>query len=141
MRILKEDPNHLGALEIYAKALWQQRRWPALLSALDRLICLNPYEPGYHLLRALALECQGRFGEAVQAYARAGAEEQASASIEDLREWQSMIVADLLREDPVFQVQYARNPHEACRSRGFEFLPDRPVKKWAATEGSVGRPV
>ncbi|HVT11382.1 MAG TPA: hypothetical protein VHE55_03880 [Fimbriimonadaceae bacterium] len=132
--ILREDRAQVGALEVLAKALWQLSKYDDLLVALSTLIRLNPYEPGYHSLRGAVYQALGRPGEAIKCFARAGeGSEMASASIEELRDWQGSLIADMLREDVVFRAHYAQDPEEACRARGFEFLPNyRGGESWLA---------
>src|SRR5690348_2308029 len=65
-QILASDPNHVGALEILAKAQWQAANCGELLLTLGKLIELNPYEPGYHSLQAGAFQSLGLCGDAVK---------------------------------------------------------------------------
>ena len=133
--ILHCDPNQVGALEVLAKSLWQVGKHDDLLVTLTTLIRLNPYEPGYHALRGAVYQALGRTGEAIKSFARAGAEsETASACVEELRDWQGTLIADMLRDDIVFRTHYAQDPEAACRARGFEFLPEyRAGESWLAT--------
>jgi len=132
--ILRGDPEHLGALEVLAKALWQLSRYDELLVALESMVRLNPYEPGYHGLRGAVYQALGRTGEAIKSFTRAGADsETANAAIEELRDWQTSLIADLLRDDVVFKAHYAQDPEAACQARGFEFMPDfKPGESWLA---------
>jgi hypothetical protein len=128
-RVLAVDGTHVGALELLAKALWQACRFGDLLLTLRRLIELNPYEPGYHALQAGAFQSLGRAGEAVKAYSRATQlgdcrKSELRETIEDLQRWQGSLVAQLLKEDPVFKAQYDQDPAEACRKRGFAFVAE-----------------
>lgn len=135
-KLLKQDSEHLGALEVLAKSLWQLSRYDELLATLSTLVRLNPYEPGYFALRGAVYQALGRTGEAIKSFARAGLDsETASASIEELRDWQGTLIADMLREDLVFRTHYAQDPAAACRARGFEFLPDYKVgESWLASQ-------
>jgi len=129
--ILRSDASQVGALEVLAKALWQVSRHDELLATLSTLIRLNPYEPGYHALRGAVYQAQGHTGEAIKCFSRAGDSETASASIEELRDWQGTLIADLLRDDLVFRAHYAQDAESACRARGFEFMPDfKPGESW-----------
>jgi tetratricopeptide (TPR) repeat protein len=127
-RLLKKDANNLATLEILAKTLWQTCDMEGVVETTRRLVVLNPYEPGYHVLQASALQCLGRYGEAARAYARAGDAPGVRDAVEDLNAWQAGIVAELLATDTVFRAHYAQNPAAACAARGFSFL-----------EGSVAR--
>ena len=133
-QVLRRDREQVGALEVLAKAQWQLGRYPDLLVTLATLIRLNPYEPGYFALRGAVYQSLGRVGDAVREFARAGeAVETSGASVEELREWQGAVIAQLLNDDPVFRTHYAQDPEEACRLRGFEFLPDYRVgETWLA---------
>jgi len=133
-RLLRKDPEHLGALEVLAKSLWQLSRYDELLVALQTMVRLNPYEPGYHSLRGAVHQALGRTGEAIKSFVRVGADsETASAAVEELRDWQSSLIADMLRDDVVFKAHYAQDPEAACKARGFEFMPDfRPGESWLA---------
>lgn len=126
--VLRADPQNLAALEILAKMLWQTSDLEGVVDATRRLVALNPYEPGYHVLQASALQCLGRYGEAARAYQRAGNVPGIQDAIDDLNSWQAELVAEMVATDPVFRAHYAQNPAEACFSRGFSFL-----------EGSSGR--
>lgn len=126
--VLETDPNHLGALELLAKAHWRAGHHEAALDALRHLIRLNPYEPGYHFLAGSAQQALGRYGEAVQAYSRCldpsnpALMQAAQLAIQEVEGWQESVIAELLRSDPTFRVEYGRSPMAACRKRGFSFL-------------------
>src|SRR5580700_1569148 len=66
--LLTEDDSHVGALELLAKAQWQSGVYDELLQTLSRLIRLNPYEPGYHALKGAALQCLGRYDDAIRSF-------------------------------------------------------------------------
>lgn len=132
--ILRRDSDQIGALEVLAKSLWQLSRYEELLVALQTMIRLNPYEPGYYSLRGAVYQALGRTGEAIKCFARAGTNsETSSASIEELRDWQGTLIAGLLQDDLVFRTHYAQDPEAACRAKGFEFLPEfRLGESWLA---------
>ena len=126
-RLLRGDRRNLAAHELLARALWNLHRYEDVVAATRRLILLDPYNPGYRSLQGVALQCLGKFGMAVRAFAEAARlepkERQSSdAVIAELRARQSAIIADLLAEDAGFAARYARNPRAACESRGFEML-------------------
>jgi tetratricopeptide (TPR) repeat protein len=132
--ILRADPEHIGAQEVLARAEWQLARYRELLATLSVLIRLNPYEPGYHALAGSAYQALGAVANAIRCFARAENSPTAGAAIEELRSWQETLVAELLREDPSFQIAYARDPANACRERGFDFAESlAPQKSWFAT--------
>lgn len=120
-RILKRDPKHVGALEVSAKALWGMSRHADLLVQTERLIRLNPYEPGYYSLRGAALQALGRLREAMQCYRRSldmGGEANAEASAVFLEECQRSLLEELLQSDEGFRDAYRRDPVAACSSKG-----------------------
>jgi cytochrome c-type biogenesis protein CcmH/NrfG len=128
--VLKVDRDHVGALEVLARALWQENRFAELIVTLKHMIRLDPYEPGYRSLLGASYQCLGMYGEAVKAFAACAAAQNQDAqrpaklAIAEIQDWQSRLVADMLRDDPAFRAEYSRNPREACRARGFEFLSD-----------------
>jgi tetratricopeptide (TPR) repeat protein len=119
---LLTDPDHLSALELLAKSLWQVGEMERVVDVTRKLIRLNPYEPGYQTLLASALQCLGRYGEAACAYQRAGSAPGVQEAVTELNSWQAGLVADLIASDPVFRAHYAQNPADACAARGFSFL-------------------
>jgi tetratricopeptide (TPR) repeat protein len=128
---LLTDPHNLAALEILAKMQWQTCRMQAVVDTTRRLIVLKPYEPGYHVLQASALQCLGRYGEAARSYQRAGDSPEVQDAVDDLNAWQGAIVAEMLSSDAVFRAHYAQNPADACAARGFSFLGGTPVsERW-----------
>lgn len=123
---LRSDPNHVGALEVLAKAQWQASQCDEVIHTLRRLIDLNPYEPGYHSLLAGAYQSLGLCGEAVKSYLRAvelgmPKSSDMDAMIEELRAWQGSLVSQLIESDPVFKAAYQQDPVKACAERGFDF--------------------
>jgi len=126
-KILDVDPNHLGALELLAKAHWRSGQHEAALDTLRHLIRINPYEPGYMYLAAGAHQALGHYGEAVRAYERCldsgnpSLSKAAELSIQELEGWQESVIAELIQSDPAFRAEYRQAPMEACRNRGFAF--------------------
>jgi tetratricopeptide (TPR) repeat protein len=118
-RVLADDPDHLGALELKARCEWQAGDHEAVVRTLRHLIALNPYEPGYHSLLGSALQCLGRYGEAARALERAAGAPGQEEMLADLRAWQAGLVAELARTDPVFRAHYRQDPGAACAARGF----------------------
>ena len=129
-RVLSADPNHLGALELLARSHWRSGAYETCVDVLRHLIRLNPYEPGYHFLRAGAMQALGHYGEAVRSYSRCLVSESetlrtsAAAAIRDLERWQEDVIAELIRSDRKFSAEYALEPVEACRRRGFAFAAE-----------------
>ena len=126
LTVLKRDSDNVAALEVLARALWQQNRFVELIPVTKRLIALDPYEPGYRMLQGASYQCMGMFGEATKAYASIPQDVPEHARsrmlVAELRDWQSTLVSSLLKEDAVFRAQFARDPEGACKARGFEFM-------------------
>ena len=148
---LAADPNHLGALELLARALWRAGEYEYSLDALRHVIRLNPYEPAYHYMRAVALQSLGHYGEAIRAFSRCvdGPEklsQTVAASIRDLESWQETLIAEMLKSDAAFRQKYAMDPMKACHEKGFAFAAEdvavtmRLHEREAAMSFAVGRP-
>ncbi|MEA2553812.1 MAG: hypothetical protein QOJ65_1988 [Fimbriimonadaceae bacterium] len=140
-RILRRDPTHVGALEVLARAQWQQQRFEDLVDTTRSLTALDPYNPGYHMLLGAAYQCLGLFGEATKAYARASTADKAEAErsfklIAELRDWQANLLSTLLQDDPAFRAAYSRDPKAACQSKGFEFLEAQTQDVWVREEAA-----
>lgn len=141
-QILRKDRAHVGALEIVARGQWQLQKFELLIATTRHLIKLDPYNPGYHMLRGAAFQCLGMFGEATKCYARANAEDKSGKQtrslelISELREWQAGLLSTLLEEDATFRAAFSRDPQAACQSRGFEFL-DLPAKAYVGENVSA----
>jgi tetratricopeptide (TPR) repeat protein len=138
--LLSQDPTHVGALEVLAKAQWTLSQHTELLDTLGVLVRINPYEPGYYILRGNCLRNMGRYGEALRSFVRAGDADGAREAVEELSALQSDLVVHLLEEDAVFRAQYAHDPELACASRGFEFGSETKIRHWVlANEYSSAR--
>lgn len=70
-RVAARDPEHLGALELLAKALWLLGDLEEVVRCARQLSSLFPYEPGYFVMEAEALSELGRHEEAKVARRRA----------------------------------------------------------------------
>ena len=62
--VLERDPDHLGALEVTAQALWYAGRYEEVVRTTNRLLKLNPLEPGYRYTRGMAHMSVGRLNDA-----------------------------------------------------------------------------
>ncbi len=136
--ILTKDAKHLGAIETYAKSLWRSSRFAEVVAATDRLLALNPYEPGYHALRGAALQALGRYGEAVECFNRSRDLPGSVDALRELQIWQAGLLAELLNSDPVFKASYAQDAQKACEARGFRFIEDKPQDQWHPTQFDRG---
>jgi tetratricopeptide (TPR) repeat protein len=138
--ILDSDPLHVGALETRAKAQWNLGEHEGVLTTVSRLLQINPYEPGYHLLRGNSLRQLGRYGEALRSFVRAGDSQGAAEAVEELSALQLSFLRRLLELDPVFRARYAQNPEEACAVKGLEFGSETKIRHWVmANEYSTAR--
>jgi hypothetical protein len=133
-RILASDSMHVGALEIKAKAEWATLQFTDLLSTLNTLTRLNPYEPGYHHLRGAAFQCLERFEEARLAFERAGACSGAREAATELEIWQAGEIERLLELDLVFRTEFRRDASAACARRGFKYLATRGPQGFVAVD-------
>lgn len=137
--LIADDPTHLPALEILAKALWQIGDLPRLTALLEGMIRLNPYEPGYFSLLGAARQSLGQIGAAIAAFGRSlelggGTDSAVAEMLIDLRRFQADLIEGLLEGDTAFRIAYRRNPVTACRQRGFEIDPpavDLPIVRGA----------
>ncbi len=126
--LIAQDPTHLPALEVLAKALWQIGDLPRLTAVLEGMIRLNPYEPGYFSLLGAAQQSLGRIGSAIASLSRSielnsGKDAAVAEMLVDLRRFQATLIEDLLVHDSRFRIEYRRDPVIACRMRGFEIDP------------------
>ena len=117
--VLVQDRDHVGALELLAKAQWKGTQNRELLQTLSRLIALNPYEPGYHALKGAAHQALREFESALACYERAADCTDVAGLAAQLQESQQKVIQQLVQEDPVFRVRYSRDPNHACRRAGF----------------------
>jgi tetratricopeptide (TPR) repeat protein len=126
-RIIADDPKHLPAFELLAKALWQVGDLPRLIVVLQGMIRMNPYEAGYFALLGAAEQSRGQIGAAITPLARSleldSTDANVAAMLGSLRAYQSTLIEQLLAEDKKFRQEYDVDPVEACRTRGFEIDP------------------
>jgi tetratricopeptide (TPR) repeat protein len=69
--VLEHDPDHLGALEVSAQALWFAGRYEEVVETTNRLLMLNPLEPGYRYTRGMALMTMGQLARAADDFRQA----------------------------------------------------------------------
>lgn len=69
--VLEREPDHLGAREALAISLLNLGDPVRSLEVIRSLVAVNPHENGYETLRANALQCLGRYAEALVALNRA----------------------------------------------------------------------
>jgi len=119
---LAREPDHLGAMEAMAKALWHVRDFEQLAPLIDRLLAMNPYEPGYHALRGSLLYAKGQYSESLDSYERSlslpGGEFIHDAPIRTLVEQQQALQVQLCQDDPVFRAAFQRDPKGTCKEQG-----------------------
>lgn len=63
-KVLEHDPEHIGALEVSAQALWFEGRFEEVVKTTSQLLMLNPDEPGYRYTRGMALMSLGKLTQA-----------------------------------------------------------------------------
>jgi len=135
--VLALQPEHLGALEVLARSQWRRSRFDEALDALDTLVRVNPYEPGYFYMRGLVYQSLGRFVEAHVAFERCLASgdspvfASATAAMTELEAWQRQLIQQLIQEDRAFRIAYQRDAIGALAERGFR-LSEAPARGVAA---------
>ncbi|HXH60046.1 MAG TPA: tetratricopeptide repeat protein [Fimbriimonadaceae bacterium] len=70
-KVLEHDPDHLGALEVQAQALWFAGRYADVVRTTNRMLSLNPSEPGYRYTRGMALMSMGQLSRAADDFRQA----------------------------------------------------------------------
>lgn len=121
------SPTHLGVLELESKIRWKRQEFREVLACTNDLLTINPFEPGYHSLRGMALRALGFYGEAAKALAR---DPRATAQLEDLEAFQAKLVRDLIREDQIFSAHYEKDASKALELRGFYFTEPESAVAW-----------
>ena len=129
--VLSETSDHLGALELYARLLWKQQDFKALVRTTNRLILLNPFEPGYHSLRGMSLRALGIYGEAAKALER---DPNASKQLLDLECFQASLIKDTIKHDAIFAAKYAKDPIKALTEKGFYFKEREAALAWVSQQ-------
>jgi hypothetical protein len=132
--VLASDCHHMGGLEIMAKILWRMEDFVCLERTTNMLIALNPFEPGYHGLRGMALRALGRYGEAAKSLAR---DPNAADALRDLEGFQANLVRDIIAQDPLFAATYAADPERALTERGFHFEEKAAAHAWVSANVST----
>ena len=124
---VRREPDHLGSWELVARSQWRLGQFEEALQTLEKLVSLNPYEPGYFYLKGMILEGLGQCGIAIEAMQRclsfddSPVSGQALTALKELEQWQAVLIAEALQTDKAFRFEYARNAAAACQSRGFRF--------------------
>lgn len=121
------SPGHLGILELESKIRWKRQEFREVLACTNELLSTNPYEPGYHSLRGMALRALGYYGEAAKALAR---DPRATAQLEDLEAFQAKLVRDLIRDDKIFCAHYDKDAAKALELKGFFFREPEVAVAW-----------
>ncbi len=70
-RVLRIEPQHLGALEVLSQSTLALGRYDEVLGLVRQLVRLNPNEPAYEVIRATALQGLSRLPEALESLVRA----------------------------------------------------------------------
>lgn len=125
--LYQEDQEHLPTLERLARVYWRLGRWSDALTATERLLLLNPLEPGYRYLQGNCLQGLGRYGEAVEAYSRcASAEnqslrEEAARASAEVESWQRDALDAACAASPELAAEFARSPESVAARFGYKF--------------------
>ena len=135
--VLSETPDNLGALEVQAKLQWKQQDFRALVRTTARLIVLNPFEPGYHGLRGMALRALGLYGEAAKSLER---DPNAAKQLLDLECFQAALIKDTIKHDQVFAAKYAKDPVKALTEKGFYFKEREAALAWVSQQVNASQP-
>ena len=69
--VLRDDPDHLGALETLAKAQWLGGQYKEVIVTTNHLLRLNPHEPGYRYTRGMAYLSLGQLRRSAEDLRRA----------------------------------------------------------------------
>ncbi len=142
-RSVRKEPDHLGSWELVARSQWRLGHYREALQTIDRLVSLNPYEPGYFYLRGMILQGLGHCGIAIEAMQRclsfedSPVAEQAMAALKELESWQAVLIAEALESDQVFRIEYARNSIAACQAKGFRLIVAEQSRVKARREATV----
>lgn len=134
--VLSETPDHLGALEVQARLLWKLEDFRALVRTTAKLIALNPFEPGYHGLRGMALRALGLYGEAARSLSK---DPNAVQQLADLEAFQATLIKDTIKHDAVFAAQYAKDPVKAVAEKGFYFKEREAALAWVSQQINVSQ--
>lgn len=134
--VLSESCDHLAALELLARLLWKQQDFNALVRITNRLISLNPFEPGYHSLRGMSLRALGKYGEAAKALAR---DPNAAKQLLDLECFQAALIKDTIKHDQVFAAKYAKDPIRALTDMGFYFKEREAALAWVSQQVNASK--
>lgn len=70
-RLLRTDPDHLGALETLAQAQWFAGHFDDVIATTTKLLKLNPSEPGYRYTRGMAHLSKGELSKASEDFRNA----------------------------------------------------------------------
>lgn len=134
--VLSETSDHLAALETQAKLQWKQQDFRALVRTTARLIILNPFEPGYHGLRGMALRALGLYGEAAKELER---DPNAAQQLLDLECFQAALIKDTIKHDQVFATKYAKDPVRALTEKGFYFKEREAALAWVSQQVNASK--
>ena len=134
---LSESSDHLAALEVQARILWKQQDYRGLVRTTAKLITLNPFEPGYHGLRGMALRALGLYGEAAKSLER---DPNATKQLQDLECFQAALIKDTIKHDAVFAAKYAKDPVKALTDKGFYFKEREAALAWVSQQTMAMKP-
>lgn len=96
MKVLKEDPSHVGALETLAQAQWHRGDFEEVVKTTTRLLQLNPHEPGYRFTRGMARMTQGRLDLAAEDFKQAIAQSEDPGFVSQVKN--SLVALEQMRD-------------------------------------------
>lgn len=131
---LEQSPQHLGALELLAKAQWQLGNHLEVIRICDEMICLHPFEKGYFELKAMSLRALGHFGACAKMLERIGARH----LLEDVESCQAHLVKTLIEHDPIFALEFRRDAKACFEKNGFYFANPAAATDWLIENTKIG---
>lgn len=141
-KILRYEPDHVGALEMMARCQWRTSDFESALATVGGLVKLNPYEPGYFYLRGLIFQSLGQVANAAISFERCRAFPdselalKAEQSIRELHTWQQEGIQHLLELDQEFRLRYLQDSASALSERGLIPLDSIQGRRVSASEPS-----
>lgn len=123
---LQSEPDHLGALELLAKSLWQLEMFAEVIPICDQMSRLHPAENGYLELKAMSLRALGHFGACAKILERI----HSTRLLADVESCQAHLVKGLIEHDPKFAFEFQRDAKSCFEKHGFYFANANAAKDW-----------
>ncbi|MCU0317694.1 MAG: hypothetical protein MUC92_14020 [Fimbriimonadaceae bacterium] len=116
LTVLRADPDHLGALEVYAQALWFGSDFGQVVKVTSHLLRLNPHEPGYRYTRGMARMSLGALHLAAEDFRMALSQSRDEKFRSQVS--QSLQAVELWMEDSLEQPGFDQSPSVLRRQAG-----------------------